>query len=280
MDSARRGWRSLTRRIEFTCLLPVCARDDVQHFDEAAQSLRASTVKPAEILICQDGELPAPLAQAVTEFAKISKARMLRHSGPRGLHHNLNHAIAAVRTPWIARCDADDINHPERFEAQTRALSERPEIGVLGGDIVEFWPDGRERRKAMPVDHDDIVAWAKWRSPINHNTVFYRTEDVIGVGGYPDLAFKEDYGLWLRLLSSGARFANLRRDLVRARLGASFYRRRGGLKNLRSEWGIYRLRTQLKGFGGVSAILALVSRAGALSAPVSTRLVYEWGLRR
>jgi hypothetical protein len=185
-----------------------------------------------------------------------------------------------VRTPWVARCDADDLNLPRRFEEQAAFLRDRPEIGVLGGDIVEFWPDGRERRKTMPLAHEQIVAWARWRSPVNHNTAFYRTADVLACGGYPDLPFKEDYGLWLRLIGRGVRFANLRQDLVRARLGERFYARRAGLRNLGSEWSLYEIRRGIPELSGWTAVMALTARSLALASAGPARLIYEGILRR
>lgn len=267
-------------RIAFTVLLPVYGGDQVAFFDQAMQSLAGSTVQPDAVLICQDGALPDALAASVEAWARRSGARVAENPGPRGLHHNLNHAIKSVRTPWIARCDADDINLPRRFEAQVACLAARPEIGVLGGDLIEFWPDGRERHKSMPLSHGEIVARARWRSPINHNTVFYRTEDVLAAGGYPDVPFKEDYGLWMRLIGRGIEFANIREDLVRARLGALFYSRRAGVRNFQSEWALYKIRRNVPGLAGPPAAAALVARSVALAMSGPTRLIYEWGLRR
>jgi glycosyltransferase involved in cell wall biosynthesis len=265
--------------IAFTVLLPVWAGDDPDHFREAARSIAAQTLAPAETLICQDGELPEALRAAVDEATDTLCARLAHNPGARGLHHNLNHALAQVRTPWVARCDADDLNAPGRFEAQAAFLTEHPDTDVLGGDLVEFWPDGRERRKLMPLTHEEIVRYARWRSPINHNTVVYRVDAVLGAGGYPDLPHKEDYALWLRLIGAGAWFANLRSDLVRARLGQSFYRRRTGVRNLKSEWQIYKLRRASPGLGGAGAVAALAARSVALATNVSGRVVYEWALR-
>ena len=268
------------RTIEFTCLLPVHEADDVSFFRQAVLSVAASTLKPAEILICQDGNAPPALEAAIHDCIAQFGARLTRNPGPIGLHHNLNHALKLARTPWIARCDADDLNAPHRFEAQAQYLMAKPEVSVLGGDLIEFWPDGRERRKTMPLTHPEIVSLAKWRNPINHNTVFYRTEVILSCGGYPELSLKEDYALWLRLIGRGVEFANIRDDLVRARLGPSFYRRRTGARNFRSEWELHKIRTAIPGMGGAVAAGALIARSCALVSSGPTRLVYEWGLRR
>ena len=266
--------------LDFSVLLPVYRGDDALFFEEAIGSIAAGTVAPTEVLICQDGDLPPALARAVDAAVTALGARVIVNPGLRGLHYNLNHALAFVRTPWIARCDADDINLPNRFEAQTDFLAKHPDVGVLGGDLIEFWPDGRSRPKRMPRGHEAIVAWAQWRSPVNHNTVFIRTAELVACGGYPNLALKEDYGLWLRLMGRGVRFANMELALVRARLGEGFYGRRAGARNLASEWEICRIKREVPALRGPLAGAAFLARTLALSAAPLTRLIYEAGLRR
>jgi len=265
---------------DFTCLLPVCATDDSDHFHEAMESIAKATLAPTHILICEDGPLPADLERAVASRAQTLGARRMLNPGPRGLHHNLNQAMAAVRTPWICRADADDVNLPLRFETQVRFLAAHPDVDAVGSDIVEFWPDGRERRKAMAASHAQIVRRARWRNPINHMTAFARTDAILACGGYPDIAMKEDYGLWLRMIARGYRLANLEDVLVRARLGPDFYRRRSGLAHIASEYALFRLKGDTPGIGGAAAALAFVARAGVLATGTTARAVYETALRR
>ncbi len=265
--------------MEFTCLLPVYAGDDAGLFLQAAQSVEASTRRPDEILICQDGVLPGPLATAVESMSRTGRFRVVVNPGPRGLHHNLNHAATAVRTPWIARMDADDINLPDRFAAQAAFLASRPEVDVLGGAIEEFSPEGRLTRRTAPLDHRSIVRRARWRSPMNHMTVVMRLETFLSAGGYPDIRQKEDYALWLELIGRGAVFANLPQDLVRVRLGRDFARRRAGLRNLASEYRLYEIKRRLPGEIGVVGALAFGLRAMALSSEGPAALLYRHVLR-
>ena len=270
----------MTDVVPFTCLLPVWKGDDAEAFAEAVRSIAGSTLAPTEVLICQDGDLPEVLDRAVADAVTLLRARRVRNPGRTGLHHNLNHALASVRTPWIARCDADDINAPKRFEIQARTLAARPEVGVLGCGLIEFWPDGRTRAKAMPLTHEAIVAWARWRSPINHNAVFYRTADVLDCGGYPDVPLKEDYALWLALIARGVRFANLEDALVRARLGEGFYTRRAGSDLYHGELQLYRLKQDIAGLRGPLSAIAFAARCAALASGPAARVAYQLGLRQ
>jgi hypothetical protein len=58
---------------------------------------------------------------------------------------------------------------------------------------------------------------------------------VQSVGGYRDLPLMEDYWLFARMIDAGARVANLAEPLVKYRVGAGAYTRRGGWQLLRSE---------------------------------------------
>jgi len=162
---------------------------------------------------------------------------------------------------------------------QTRFLEQNPEITVLGGGILEFWPDGRQREKRMPLTHDEIVRRAQWRNPINHMTAFMKLDAVVACGGYPNLTQKEDYGLWLTMIGAGYLFANLATPLVRARLGDDFHDRRAGRRNLASELGIYRIKRGIPRIGDARAWIAMVTRAAILTGGGPATLVYERILR-
>ncbi|MHB8531025.1 MAG: glycosyltransferase [Caulobacteraceae bacterium] len=266
--------------LAFTCLIPVWARDDPAWFAQALESLVAGQVRPDEILVCEDGPLTAELEAIAADFAAARGARRIVNPGPRGLAANLNHAMAHVATPWAARADADDLNLPGRFAAQVAFLEARPGIDALGAAIVEFFPDGRERVKALPTGHEAIVAFAAWRNPINHMTAFFRTEAFRACGGYPPIPLKEDYGLWLAMIAAGFRLANLAEPVVRARLGASFHARRAGLGNIASEYALFERKRRMAAIGPAKAGAAFVARAAALGLGVGARLAYERVLRR
>jgi glycosyltransferase involved in cell wall biosynthesis len=270
--------RRRVSRPAFTCLLPVYHRDDPVFFREALESVLGNSVRPTQILICEDGELPDALRTVVESF-KDERIRRVRNSGPRGLHNNLNRALALVETPWFCRADADDINLPHRFATQLAYVEQNPGLSVVGSDILEFNPRGERVRKVMPASFE-VTRWAAYRNPINHMTVFARTEAVRACGGYPSIPLKEDYALWVTMLGRGFQLGNVPEVLVEARLGDDFYRRRAGWKNLRSEFELYRLKAGTRCISRLHATTAFAGRAAALSlgAPL-TAGIYKTFLR-
>jgi hypothetical protein len=265
--------------LAFTCLVPVWGGDDSAAFEAAMASLAASTLAPDAIVIAQDGPLPALFLTAVERATEGLGARRVVNPEARGLHHNLNRAMETVETPYVARFDADDINLPHRFSDQVAFARGHPELAAFGGSIVEFFPDGRIRRKPAPTTHEAILRFAAWRNPINHMTAFFRRDAFLAAGGYPDIPLKEDYGLWLAMLARGERLANLPQVLVHARLGGGFHRRRAGLSHLASERALHRMKRAVPGLDPRASAAALLARSAALALPGPARLAY-WGLRR
>lgn len=266
--------------LAFSCLLPVYYRDRPEYLREALESICASSLAPHEIILCEDGELTASLDAEISRVSDVP-IRRVRNTGPNGLHHNLNNGLRHVTTPWIARCDADDINARDRFEKQIAYLAAQPNIDVLGCDILEFDPAGNTSRKNMPTAPADVVRWCVSRNPINHMTAFIRTEALVACGGYPVVPFKEDYALWLTLLAADRTLANLPEALVQARMGENFYARRSGWKNIRSEWDIMKRKLRVKAISPILAIACFGLRAIALAAPSNiVGQIYRSLLRR
>jgi hypothetical protein len=163
------------------------------------------------------------------------------------------------------------MNLPDRFERQARLL-ESGDLDLVGGTIEEVDRDGRAIAvRAVPASHGAITRTLVRRSPFNHMTVACRAPLLRRVGGYPELYLKEDYGLWAALVAAGARCANQPEVLVRATAGRDLYRRRGGLRYVRSEWALqlHLWRLGLKGLA--SAFLWAAVRGAVFFLPVGVR---------
>jgi hypothetical protein len=136
--------------------------------------------------------------------------------------------------------DADDISEPERFARQLPVIEAGADI--VGSGLLEFGAsrDDVVGRRTPPVDPAEIHRVIAFRDPFNHPTVVYRKSAVLSAGGYSDMALMEDYLLFARMVRGGARPANLAEPLVRYRVGAGAYARRGGRELLRSELALQR----------------------------------------
>jgi hypothetical protein len=202
------------------------------------------------VVLVRDGPVPDALAVALDELTATSPVPVVRVDLPvnRGLAVALEEGLARCAHELVARMDADDVSLPHRFAVQLPLLDGGADTcDVVGSALEEFTggaADGDGERAAgettlavrtPPAGHDAIAVRARFHSPFNHPTVVYRRSAVERAGGYRDLPLLEDYWLFTRMIATGAKAANVQQPLVRYRVGAGAYARRGGLRLLRSE---------------------------------------------
>ena len=194
--------------------------DGARFLAPAIESVLAQTLTDFEFLILDDGSRDSSLAIAQAFAARDSRIRIIAREN-RGLVASLNQLLAEARAPLVARMDADDICHPERFARQVAFLEAHPDHGVVGSwseDIDEYGKPFPMGGSDHPVANEDFAeSIAADRSLMVHPAVTYRRDLVLGVGGY-HRAYRhvEDHDLWLRL-ASVTKMANLPERLIRYR---------------------------------------------------------------
>ena len=231
----------MTERLSL--LLPVWAGDRPDFLATAFRStVDAQTRRPDQVVIVRDGPVSPELARCIDELVGSSPVPVDIVDLPVnvGLGPALDAGLAACRHDVVARMDADDISLPHRFATQMPIIESG--VDLMGSGLLEFGADADDivGRRTPPVDPDDIRARSRFADPFNHPTVVYRRERVLAVGGYTDFALMEDYLLWAKMIVAGARVANVAEPLVKYRVGAGSYGRRGGWAQLRAELAVQR----------------------------------------
>lgn len=224
--------------MKFSVLMSVYQADNPIFFDQALKSIVANTIQPTEVVLVCDGKLTTELEQVIDDYQHKLPMHLLRLESNVGLGLALQAGLKYCTYEWVARFDADDICCMDRFERQVCFLQQHPNIDVLGGQIIEFNNNPHEHnahRKLVPMSHDRIHRYTKSRNPMNHMTVMFRKSAVIEAGNYQHRPLYEDYDLWVRMLLSANKFANIDEVLVYARAGNSMYHRRGGLSYAKQE---------------------------------------------
>ncbi|HET6651672.1 MAG TPA: glycosyltransferase, partial [Nocardioides sp.] len=243
------GWvmdeagRTLPPGQPFSLLVSTYAADDPLFLREAfVSTVHEQTRPPAEVVLVQDGPVPAELSAEIAHLAESSPVpvRLVVMDANQGLGPALDRGLEACRHEIVARMDADDVSEPHRFEKQLPVIEAGADI--VGSGLLEFGEtvDDVVGRRTPPTEADEIRRVIRFRDPFNHPTVVYRKAAVQAAGGYTDMALMEDYLLFTRMLEGGARPANLAEPLVRYRVGAGAYARRGGTGLLRSELALQR----------------------------------------
>lgn len=199
-------------------LLPF--RNAATTLDAAIASIAAQSFIAWNLLLIDNAsdEASTLIAQ---HWATRDQRISLVHEPRIGIAHALNTGLAHAQHAYIARMDADDCAHPERFALQVAFMNEHPEVGVLG------------TRTAFntTVEKSSGMAWfVNWQNailsphehyvkrfvdaPLAHPTVLFRRELVDRCGGYDPGPLPEDHELWLRWMHRGVRFAKLPEELL------------------------------------------------------------------
>ena len=228
---------------QLSLLLPVWAGDQPGFLADAFRSTVVDqTRRPDQVVIVRDGPVGPELATCISELAASSPVPVDVVALPCniGLGPALDAGLEACRHPIVGRMDADDVSLPHRFAVQLPVMAAG--VDLMGAGLLEIGAsvDDVVGVRTPPTDPADIVARARFADPFHHPTVLFRAELVREVGGYTDFALMEDYLLWAKMIVAGARVANVAEPLVKYRVGAGAYARRGGVRQLRAELALQR----------------------------------------
>lgn len=224
---------------KFSVLMSVYNKEKPEFFDEALKSnLVEQTRLPDEMILVCDGMLTEQLNEVVAKYEKrfpnILKVYRLEEN--EGLGKALNYGLDKCSYEWIARSDSDDVCAKNRFEVQIDYINRHSDIDIVGTYIDEFeehWDEPIYKKK-LPILHENIIEFAKFRNPINHMTVLFKKSKILEAGSYQHVPYVEDYYLWLRAIHSGARIANIDQYLVHARIGNGMLERRSCREYIKS----------------------------------------------
>lgn len=213
---------SLSAAPRLSVLLP--CRDAAEFVDPCVESLLAQTEPGFEVLAVDDGSRDETADRLRAWSRRDLRVRVVEGAGL-GIVDALRRAVAVARGRFLARMDADDVAHPERFAAQLALLRSRP--GLAGcGTRVRFFP-----RSALGTGYRRYERWLNGLTepaevardlfvecPIAHPTLFLRREAFEAVGGYRAVDWPEDYDLLLRLHAAGYGLGNVDRTLLEWRV--------------------------------------------------------------
>lgn len=198
-------------------LLPI--RDAGRWLDPSIASLARQTLRDFEIVAVDDGSIDGS-GERVERLAEREPRLRVLHEPASGLPAALATALAAARSPLIARHDADDVSHRERLERQSAFLAAHPRVDVVGTRLRLFPASatgaGMRRWAAWHnalLTHDAMRREALIDSPLAHGTAMLRRGPLEDAGGWTERGLPEDLDLWLRMFERGARFAKLSRVL-------------------------------------------------------------------
>lgn len=271
-------------RPAYSVLMSVYVKDRPVFLDEAVRSMVEQTVPFTDMVLVCDGPLNQELDAVIDHWQSRLGERLRVHRLPvnGGLARALREGLPLCRCEVVARMDSDDIARPGRCELQLTTLIEG-DLDLVGGCIAEFdqSPGDMGSVRDVPLDAEDIRAFARSRNPFNHMTVMFRRRAVEAAGGYRDVHLLEDYDLWVRMIMKGCRCANVPEVVVDARTGEGMYSRRSSLAYLRAQRGFFRHLREVGFISRSQEKRAVLARAAAAALPAGlVKRSYNLLLRR
>lgn len=264
--------------------MAVYKKENPAFLEESIQSILRQTLKTDDFVLVCDGPLTNELDKVIQYFESkyFELFNVLRLPENKGLGTALRIGIPECKNELIARMDSDDVSAFNRCELQVNYFNRYPNCDVLSGTIAEFTdnPKNVVLYKKLPIDHNDLIKYSKYRSPINHPCVMYKKTKVLSAGSYQDFYYLEDYYLWIRMIQKNCMFYNLPDLLLYMRADCDMYRRRGGWSYSKSRalLNVFKYKNSFINLGDF--LFLLFSQSFVSIIPVSLRVkIYQKYLR-
>jgi len=195
----------------------MAAYNAMPYLPRAVESVLDQSYRDFECLIVNDASTDdtGDYLKSLTD----PRVRLIANETNQGLAFSLNRAIDAARGRYLARMDADDICHPQRFERQVAFMDRHPDTGVVGTHFVLIDENGDTIRKVVTATRDDIIRFRMmYTFPMCHPSIMIRSKILRDHGLAYDARYRlnEDYALFIAL-SEHTRFAVMPDYLLRFR---------------------------------------------------------------
>ena len=199
------------------CISVIMAfHNDEKYLKYSIESILKQTFTDFEFIIiddCSDDD-----SSCIANSFQDKRIKIFRNTEQLGLTKSLLHAIDIAQGEYIARMDADDVSHYNRFEKQLKILRLHKEIGICGTWAKEINDEGIIiGKRKMPVRDDEIRTFMLFGNPLIHSSVIIRKDLLYKQNYNPSLKNSQDYDLWTRLISH-SRFANVNDYLLYYRI--------------------------------------------------------------
>lgn len=222
----------------YSVLMSVYYKENPEWLKISIDSMLNQTVFPSEFVVVEDGPLTDELNKVIEDYEKKYKNlfKIVKLKTNQGLGPALKIGVENCTNEYIARMDSDDYSIPTRCEKELKKICEVKSIDIVGSSIAEFIDsiENIQAYRILPETNKEIYEYAQRRNPFGHPSVMLRKSKVLEAGNYKKYYLCEDYDLWLRMIEKEANCYNFKEILVYMRVSSNFYKRRGGLKYLKS----------------------------------------------
>tara|TARA_B100001057_G_scaffold449545_1_gene490873 strand:- start:18962 stop:19759 length:798 start_codon:yes stop_codon:yes gene_type:complete len=202
---------------KISAILPLF-NPNLTHLEVMVNSLISQSFQNFELIIVDDSKENEMNSNFFKKFKNLDY-KYFSNSNRKGIQESLNKCIKNATGDYIARVDADDFYHQNRFNLQVKFLDEYKNIDLCGSFCIKVDDNGmRQGQISYPETHAEIIRVLNYKNPIAHPSVMVRNNFFHKYGFYSEKFINEDYELWLRAKNQGCQFHNLKDNLTYYRL--------------------------------------------------------------
>lgn len=198
-------------------IMPVYNNED--YLDMSINSILNQSFKNFEFIIVNDGS-NLNTRRILNYYKKKDKRIILINQKNKGLTVSLNRAIKISRGSIIARQDADDISHKERFAKQINVFRNNKNI-VLCGTFAYLINEKNDIIKLvtnLPIKDNKIKNQLIYQNCFIHSSTMYSSSIIKKIGLYnKSYKYAQDYECWSRMIPEGI-FLNIPKKLISIRV--------------------------------------------------------------
>ena len=185
---------------------------------EAIESILNQTYKNLEFIIVIDNPIREDIIKVIKEYAKKdNRINYFINEKNMGLVYSLNRALKHCNGEFIARMDADDISHVNRFELQLNYLEEN-NLDLIGCNVNLFNETEIFYTTNKLLTHKYIKKLLTYGTiGIVHPTFFGRKKLFEELKGYQNSIHTEDKEFLIRVFCKGFKVGNMKKVLLDCR---------------------------------------------------------------
>ncbi len=171
--------------------------NSAEFIKESILSILNQSIRDFELLIIDDCSTDNTFQ--ILNLINDHRIIVYRNEQNLGLTKTLNVGLQLSRGEYIARMDADDISHKNRFFHQLRLMENNHNICVCGTSFQQF---GAKNNKVIKdIGNNQLKGKILLRNPFAHPFVMFRSKFFKNNNIQYDesLSCAQDYALWIRL---------------------------------------------------------------------------------
>ena len=214
--------REIPHSLMVTVVIPVYDRTDILR--DSIRSILAQNFDSFELILACDGS-PAQTLAVVQEFAAHPRVRVFSWKEQSGnAVKGRNIGIAHALGKYVAFHDSDDVADPQRLRRSVEVLESGEADVVYGGyRILTQWQEDPRRHNCrdgqVVISPECDFEFLRTTCVPCQSTVMARASALRAVGGLkPEMRYREDHEIWLRLAYRGYRFKAIPEVLTSLRL--------------------------------------------------------------